>query len=232
VAAQYEELIRDTGDNLHFGLARLMAQSAGLQNVELVVVGDDVSVPRSRGNMVGRRCLAGITLGTYKSSHASCPRKQCLTTVCKILGAGAEDNMGFQELVDLGRAVSTNTGSICAALDHCHVPGRSGDWQIPAGRVEIGLGLHNETVSGPQATARSAVRWKLTRQGVFNIAHPSGEELIAQMLDLVLKQDDPERSYVKFKDEDQIVLLLNNQGGMSALEMGAILDEILTQLGK
>lgn len=54
----------DTGDNLHFGLARLMAQSAGLKNIELVVVGDDVSVPRSRGNMVGRRCLAGITLGT------------------------------------------------------------------------------------------------------------------------------------------------------------------------
>jgi dihydroxyacetone kinase len=54
--------------------------------------------------------------------------------------------MGFQELVDLGRSSSSNTGSICAALDHCHVPGRSGDWQIPAGRVEIGLGLHNETV--------------------------------------------------------------------------------------
>jgi hypothetical protein len=40
-----------------------MALSAGLENVELVVVGDDVSVPRSRGKMVGRRCLAGITLG-------------------------------------------------------------------------------------------------------------------------------------------------------------------------
>ena len=54
----------DTGDNLHFGLARLMAHSAGNSNVELVVVGDDVSVPHSRGKMVGRRCLAGITLGT------------------------------------------------------------------------------------------------------------------------------------------------------------------------
>ncbi|KAK1923124.1 Dak1 domain-containing protein, partial [Papiliotrema laurentii] len=184
-----------TGDNLHFGLARLMAQSAGIENVELVVVGDDVSVPRSRGNMVGRRCLAGITLGE----------------LCKILGAGSEANMGFQELVDLGRSTSSNTGSICAALDHCHVPGRSGDWQIPAGRVEIGLGLHNET-------------------GVFNIPHPSGEDLIAQMLDLILNQEDPERAFVKFKKDDQIVLLLNNQGGLSALEMGAIMDETLTQL--
>lgn len=58
-------LTPDTGDNLHFGLARLMAQSQGIPNVELVVVGDDVSVPRSRGKMVGRRCLAGITMGEY-----------------------------------------------------------------------------------------------------------------------------------------------------------------------
>ena len=56
--------------------------------------------------------------------------------------------MGFQELVDLGRSVQTNTASICTALDHCHVPGRKGeDWQIPEGRIEIGLGLHNETVN-------------------------------------------------------------------------------------
>jgi dihydroxyacetone kinase len=46
-----------------------------------------------------------------------------------------------------------------------------------------------------------------------------------------LKQDDPERSFVKFKDGDDVVLLVNNQGGMSALEMGAVVDETLTQLG-
>lgn len=55
--------------------------------------------------------------------------------------------MGFDELVALGRATSTHMASVCAALDHCHVPGRTGEWQIPEGRMEIGLGLHNETVS-------------------------------------------------------------------------------------
>lgn len=65
-------LILDTGDNLHFGLARLMAHSAGNSNVELVVVGDDVSVPHSRGKMVGRRCLAGITLGMSPLLSTSC----------------------------------------------------------------------------------------------------------------------------------------------------------------
>nr|ODN96149.1 dihydroxyacetone kinase [Cryptococcus depauperatus CBS 7855] len=182
-----------TGDNLHFGLAKLMAQSAGLKNVELVVVGDDVSVPKSRGKYVGRRCLAGITL------------------VCKILGAGSEADLPFEDLVVLGRSISTNTASICMALDHCHVPGRSGEWHIPEGRVEIGLGLHNET-------------------GVFNLAQPPPDVLIGKLLDLLLKQDDPERSYVEFKDGDDLVLLVNNQGGMSVLEMGAVVDEVLVQL--
>ena len=56
--------------------------------------------------------------------------------------------------------------------------------------------------------------------------------MITRLLDLILKQDDPERSFVKFKDGDDLVLLVNNQGGMSALEMGAVVDETLTQLGK
>lgn len=51
-------------------------------------------------------------------------------------------------------------------------------------------------------------------------------------MDLLLKQDDPERSFVKFKDGDELVLLVNNMGGMSVLEMGSVVDEVLTQLGK
>ena len=67
--------------------------------------------------------------------------------MCKILGAGSEQDMDFQTIVNLGRATSTHMSSVAAALDHCHVPGRTGEWQIPEGRMEIGLGLHNETVS-------------------------------------------------------------------------------------
>jgi dihydroxyacetone kinase len=135
--------------------------------------------------------------------------------------------MDFQTLVNLGRATSTHMASVCAALDHCHVPGRTGEWQIPEGRMEIGLGLHNETASLSFFEMTMKLIWK----GVFNIPQPSGEELITRLLDLILKQDDPERSFVKFKDGDDLVLLVNNQGGMSALEMGAVVDETLTQLG-
>ena len=52
------------------------------------------------------------------------------------------------------------------------------------------------------------------------------------MLDLILNQEDPERAFVTFKNDDELVLLVNNQGGMSELELGAIVDEVLTQLGQ
>lgn len=46
-----------TGDKLNFGLAAIKARASGL-NVEVVVVGDDVSV--ANNPTVGRRGLAGV----------------------------------------------------------------------------------------------------------------------------------------------------------------------------
>lgn len=67
---------------------------------------------------------------------------------------------------------------------------------------------------------------------MFNIPAPSAEELITKLIDLVVNQDDPERAYVKFKDGDDVVLMVNNQGGMSPLELCAAVDETLNQLGR
>lgn len=221
-------LTPDTGDNLHFGLARLMAQAQGIPNVELVVVGDDVSVPRSRGKMVGRRCLAGITMGESRpasrrragrlvvmlaGSWQLAALRSPLTAVCKIMGAASEEDMDFAPLLALGRSLAANIGSVCVALEHCHVPGRAEFASIPAGRIEIGLGLHNET-------------------GVMNVPLPSPEDLIRTMLDLILDQDDAERAFVPFADGDVTVLMVNNQGGLSPLELGAVVDETLKQLAE
>jgi dihydroxyacetone kinase len=46
-----------TGDCLHFGLAVERARAKGIK-VDLVAVGDDVSVGRSKGDKVGRRGMA------------------------------------------------------------------------------------------------------------------------------------------------------------------------------
>lgn len=127
------------------------------------------------------------------------------------MGAASEEDLGFDPLLKLGRSLASNIGSVCTALEHCHVPGRSEFASIPEGRIEIGLGLHNET-------------------GVMNVPLPSPEDLIKTMLDLILDQEDAERAFVAFKPEDVTVLMVNNQGGLSPLELGAVVDETLKQL--
>jgi len=54
--------------------------------------------------------------------------------------------------------------------------------------------------------------------------------LIAELLALLCDPNDPERAFVKFNKNDEIVLLINNYGGMAELEIGALTDEILIQL--
>ncbi|KAJ7904951.1 Dak1 domain-containing protein [Mycena leptocephala] len=185
-----------TGDNLHFGLACQQARANGLSNIAILPVGDDVSVGRTKGALVGRRAMAGTIL------------------VCKILGAAAEASWTFEDVQKLGRAVTGAIASIGCTLGHCHVPGRSDYAHIPEDTIEIGLGLHNEP-------------------GVWVVnPQPSSTDLIARMLKLILDKDDAERAFVPFDASDDVVLLVNNMGGMSVLEMYAVVDEALVQLKK
>jgi dihydroxyacetone kinase len=50
-----------TGDKLHFGMALEKVRAQGIE-AELLVVGDDVGVGRSRSGRIGRRGLAGTVL--------------------------------------------------------------------------------------------------------------------------------------------------------------------------
>lgn len=192
-----------TGDRLNFGLASEKARSAFSsegkgRDIELVDVGDDVSIGRSKGGLVGRRGLTGAAF------------------TAKVLGAASEKGDDVQKIAKLGRSMVKNFVTIGSSLDHCHVPGRSTDPKergaLSQTAVEIGMGIHNEP-------------------GAKHIEEkPSGSELIKEMLQLLLREDDPERSYVKFNKDDDPVLIINNLGGMSALELSAICAEVREQI--
>ena len=59
---------------------------------------------------------------------------------------------------------------------------------------------------------------------------PSLEDLIREMLASLLDPKDEDRAFVKFEQDDEVILLVNNLGGVSVLEMGAIVQETLSQL--
>ncbi|KAK0105777.1 hypothetical protein ONS95_004295 [Cadophora gregata] len=61
---------------------------------------------------------------------------------------------------------------------------------------------------------------------------PSVEGLIKRLLNLLCDQNDTDRAFVKFNKADDTVLLINNYGGLSNLELGALTEELLSQLEK
>ncbi|KAI2615721.1 glycerone kinase [Hypomontagnella submonticulosa] len=132
--------------------------------------------------------------------------------VLKVMGGAAGAGGSLDEVYDLGMAFSQQIVSIAATLDHCHVPGRAEHATLTDGEMEIGTGPHNEPGYKKLSPA------------------PSAQELVNQVLTYCLNEGDPERGYVKFRTGDEAMLLVSNFGGMSHLEMGALVDELLEQL--
>lgn len=197
-----------TGDRLNFGLAIEKARVLfPRMRLESVVVADDVSLLGAGENaaLVGPRGLAGNIL------------------VCKLLGALAERGEGLSGMKRFGDAVVANLASVGVALEHCHVPGRTREGGVlRETEYELGLGLHNEP-------------------GVMKKTMEGPQQLVAEMISLILGRANRQvgstgsgatfLGKVSTEGQDEVVLFVNNLGGMSQLEMGAVLDEIVSQLG-
>jgi dihydroxyacetone kinase len=108
--------------------------------------------------------------------------------------------------------VADNTVSIGSSLSHVHVPGRREpeDDELKEGEVEIGMGIHNEAGSERKQTDLPG--------------------LVKTMLSHSLSTADQDRSFSKINEKDEIVLLVNNLGGVSPLELSGITNEVVEQL--
>ena len=98
---------------------------------------------------------------------------------------------------------------------HLQVPGTiAGEAHLGSSEIEIGMGIHNEA-------------------GVQRVSPvPHLNELIQTLLDLLLSQSDPERGFLPIRGsrKDNVILLINNLGGVSELELGGIVLEAVTAL--
>ena len=169
----------------------------------MVVVGDDVGVGRTQSGKVGRRGIAGTCL------------------VHKIAGAAASSaslDLGLDEVVRIAETVAQNLVSVGASLAHVHVPGRAvqggGEWEVENalrdGEIEVGMGIHNED-------GCERVRLELPA-------------LVDKMLRQLLDRGDEDRHFIDIDGGDEVVLLVNNLGGVSPLEMAGIANEVIQQL--
>lgn len=128
--------------------------------------------------------------------------------VHKITGAFAEtysEKYGLEGTTKVANIVNNALVTIGASLDHCKVPGRKFESNLKDTQMELGMGLHNE----PGVKILEPI--------------PSTEDLILNhMLPSLLDSTDNDRYFVDFKKNDEVIVLINNLGGVSNFIISAI----------
>lgn len=115
-----------TGDVLNFEMAAEMVAADSGTDVVAVVLDDDVAVQDSLYT-AGRRGV-GLTV-----------------LLEKVVGAAAEQGRTLAEVAELARRVSGQGRSMGMALTSCTVPAAgTPTFDLPAGEMEIGVGIHGE----------------------------------------------------------------------------------------
>ncbi|KAL8371793.1 hypothetical protein RB595_001540 [Gaeumannomyces hyphopodioides] len=163
--------------------------------------------------------VVGDDVGVGRARGGKVGRRGIAGTVLvhKVSGALAARGASLGEVARVARLTSANIVSVGASLEHVHVPGRKaggdGDDRLAEGEVEIGMGIHNEAGSGRDRLELPA--------------------LVARMLAQLLDQKDQDRSFVRIvSGSPKVVLMVNNLGGVSVLEMGGVTAEVVAQLEK
>lgn len=204
---------------------RVPRSSAGVLVIATNYTGDvlnfgmGVEKARAAGGAV-EMVVVGDDVGVGRGRGGKVGRRGLSGTavVIKVCGALAGMGVGLGETARVGREVVGHLVSLGASLQRVHVPGRGveeahGEMErLGEGLVEVGMGIHNEP-------GCEKVRTDL--EGLVGI-------MLAQMLDMA----DEDRAYVEIARGDETVLVVNNFGGISNLELGAITNEILVQLEK
>lgn len=161
-------------------------------------------------------CVVGDDVGVGRAKGGKVGRRGIAGTVLvhKIAGALAAQGVNLDQVAKVAKLTAENLVSVGASLDHVHVPGRSppdptSKDNLGPKEVEIGMGIHNEAGSG-----RATVELP---------------DLVGTMLAQLLDQNDSDRAFLNI-NSNEVVLLVNNLGGVSVLEMGGITAEVVKQL--
>ncbi|KAL1862961.1 hypothetical protein VTK73DRAFT_6572 [Phialemonium thermophilum] len=161
--------------------------------------------------------VVGDDVGVGRARAGKVGRRGIAGTVLvhKIAGALASRGAPLSDVARVARLVAANLVSVGASLEHVHVPGRDAsaatEQQLQLGEVELGMGIHNEPGSGRERAELPG--------------------LVSKMLAQLLDQNDKDRAFLNV-NSNEVVLLINNLGGVSVLEMGGITAEVVAQLEK
>ncbi|XP_025911219.1 triokinase/FMN cyclase isoform X3 [Apteryx rowi] len=121
--------------------------------------------------------------------------------VHKVAGALAEAGASLNEIVKTVSAAAKAMGTLGLSLSPCSVPGSKPTFQLAHDEMELGLGIHGEA-------------------GVRRMKVVSADEAVETMLTHMT--DPSNASRLPLSPGSSVVLVVNNLGGLSYLELGIV----------
>ncbi|AGO12484.1 AaceriAER139Cp [[Ashbya] aceris (nom. inval.)] len=200
-------------------------QAAGVLLIVKNYTGDVLhfGLAAERARSMGIDCrvvIVGDDVAVGRTKGAGVGRRGLAGTVLvhKIAGEFARRysaEYGVEEVAKVAEVVNDNLVTIGASLSHCKVPGREFESGLTDSQMELGMGIHNEP--GVQ---------------VLEPIPPTDQLIQEHMLPMLLSKDDKERYYVDFSPDDEVILLVNNLGGVSNYMLTAITAKVTESLDK
>jgi len=123
--------------------------------------------------------------------------------VHKIAGAAAESGQSLEQVTQAAKVVIEGSASIGMSLDTCTVPGSAKEERIAVGNAELGLGIHGEA-------------------GVEQVAFENAKAAMSMVIDKL----------VPHSSGGTTVVLLNNLGATTPLEMSVLAHELANSADK
>ncbi len=117
--------------------------------------------------------------------------------VHKIAGAMAEEGAALSDVTAAAERIVAETKTLGMSLGTCTVPGSPREDRIAAGKAELGLGIHGES-------------------GVVQVDHEGAKQAVAAIVEKL----------ASVMDDCPHVVLLNNLGGTSVLEMTVLANDL------
>ncbi|KAJ1926058.1 Dihydroxyacetone kinase 2 [Tieghemiomyces parasiticus] len=194
-----------TGDVINFGRAIERARWEGIvKDIKMVIVADDVGV------------TSGQEARDPETGEASDVGRRGLAgtvLVHKVAGAAAALGESLDEVYRAAQSVTSNLATIGVSLSTCTVPGSSGESRhLGPKEVEFGLGIHGEP--GFETKPLETVK-----------------DTVTQMLRKILESPEMRTKLGRHQTKPHsVVLLVNNLGSTTLLEMNAATREALLYL--
>lgn len=162
--------------------------------------------------------VVGEDVGVGRKKSGKVGRRGMAGTVLahKIAGALAATGASLSETSTLAKLVARNMVTLGSSLAHVHIPGTADmdeGVMLKEGEIELGMGIHNE-------------------RGCKRMQIPKITSLADTMLKQLLDDGDTDRNYLAERSRrDDYVLMINNLGGVSPLELGGITAVVTDKLG-